>query len=86
MDKAYKAVAYLELQDPELHARLVKHIKIETMFPKFALCTLHEASYTSTQMHEMRVAFMNDAMELGLVDYREHDGKFDTLFSAWGLQ
>ncbi len=84
MDKAYKEVAYLELQDPELYAKLVKHIKIETLFPRYALCTLHENSFTASEMLEMRKAFKTDGDELGLLQQEEHD-YITSIYKQWGL-
>ena len=85
MDKAYKAVAYLELENPAEYAKFVKHIKIETMFPRFALCTIHETAYSKAEMLSMRAEFKKDGDELGLVDYAEHDSKFTELYKAWGV-
>lgn len=84
MDKAEKSVAYLELENPELYQKLVKHIKIEELFPKYALCTLHESSYTSSAMLEMRKEFKVQADELGLLQHKEHD-YITTIYKQWGL-
>lgn len=84
MDKAYKEIAHLEIDDPAEYEKLVKHIKIETLFPRFALCTLHEASYTSSEMKALRSEFKKDADELGLVEYNQN-GYFTDLYKMWGL-
>ena len=84
MDKAYKAVAHLELENPALWRKYVKHIKIETLFPQYALCTLHEASYTATEIRKLREAFKVDADELGLVQDTEHRYVTET-YKRWGL-
>lgn len=84
MDKAYAAVAHLEIDDPLEYKRLVKHIKIETLFPRYALCTLHVASYTPSQLRQLRIAFMNDGNELGLAQHKEHD-YITTVYSQWGI-
>lgn len=85
MDKAYKSVAYLELENPELYQKLVKHIKIETLFPKYALCTLHESTYTQTELRKLRLDFKAVADELGLVEQKEH-GNISDVYKQWGIQ
>lgn len=84
MDKAYKEVAYLELENPELYKKLVKHIKIETLFPRYALCTLHENSFTASEMLQMRKEFKADGDELGLLQHEEHD-YITSVYKQWGL-
>ena len=84
MDQAYKAVAYLELENPQEYAKLIKHIKIETLFPRYAICTLHEASYTPTEMLIMRQEFKADGDELGLIQQMEH-GYITDVYKQWGL-
>lgn len=84
MDKAKKSVAYLELESPALYRKLVKHIDIETLFPKYALCTLHESSYTASALLEMRREFKALGDELGLLQQEEHD-YITTIYKQWGL-
>ncbi len=84
MDKAKKSVAYLELQNPELYEKLIKHIEIEELFPKYALCTLHESSYTASEMLEMRKEFKALGDKLGLVEHKEHD-YITSIYKQWGL-
>ena len=84
MDRAYKAVGYLELEDPALYRKLVKHIKIESLFPRYALCTLHESSYTASELLKLRKEFKADGDELGLVEHKEHD-YITTIYKEWGL-
>lgn len=84
MDRAYKAVGYLELEDPALYSKLVKHIKIESLFPRYALCTLHESSYTASELLKLRKEFKADGDELGLVEHKEHD-YITTIYKEWGL-
>ena len=84
MEKAKKSVAYLELSDPELYSKLIKHIEIEELFPKYALCTLHESSYTASDMLEMRKEFKALGDKLGLVEHKEHD-YITSVYKQWGL-
>lgn len=84
MENAKKQVAYLELEDPDLYRKLIKHIDIETLFPKYALCTLHESSYTASALLAMREDFKAIADELGLLQHKEHD-YITTIYKQWGL-
>lgn len=88
MDKAYKAIAHYETEDPELYAKLYKHIRIETLFPQYALCTLHETSYSETELYELRSNFKKDADALGVKEFREGDYAKDNVtqtYRQWGL-
>ena len=84
MEKAKKSVAYLELESPALYRKLIKHINIESLFPKYALCTLHESSFTDSAMLAMRKEFKDLADELGLLQQEEHD-YITTIYKQWGL-
>lgn len=84
MDNAKKSLVYLELENPVLYQKLIKHIEIEELFPKYALCTLHESSYTSSAMLQMRKDFKIQADRLGLLQHEEHD-YITTIYKQWGL-
>lgn len=84
LEKAKKAVAYLELENPELYEKLIKHIEIEELFPKYAICTLHEDSYTASEMLAMRKEFKELGDKLGLIEHKEHD-YITTIYKQWGL-
>lgn len=84
MNNAKKSLVYLELENPVLYQKLIKHIEIEELFPKYALCTLHESSYTSSAMLQMRKDFKIQADRLGLLQHEEHD-YITTIYKQWGL-
>lgn len=84
LEKAKKAVSYLELKNPELYEKLIKHIEIEELFPKYAICTLHEDSYTASEMLAMRKEFKVLGDKLGLIEHKEHD-YITTIYKQWGL-
>lgn len=84
LNQAYEKIAYLEVEEPALYTKLVKHIKIETLFPRYALCTLHESSYTASQIKELRIAFKTDADALGVTEQMEH-GYITDIYARWGI-
>lgn len=75
----------LAAEDAVKNAKLIKHIKIERLFPTYAICTLHEASYTQSEMKAMRLAFKADAEELGLKEVMEHGGDVNGVYTQWGI-
>lgn len=85
MDEAKKAVAYLETTDPQLYAKFIKHIDIERLFPRYALCTLHATSYKTSELYAMRAAFKKDADALGIVEQMEHGNIVNDIYAMWGL-
>lgn len=70
--------------DNELYERVLKHIKIESIFPRFALATLYEEYYSSDVLYGFRKDIMNDCRELNITNYKEHNS-IDEVFRNWGL-
>ena len=83
-DKAYAAVAKYEASDAELYAVLVRHIKIETIFPRFVICENYGGYYTNAQIGQFRQEFYDDCQELGIQLYSEHV-PISTWFEKWGV-
>lgn len=84
MDEAYAAVEKYKTIDTALYNKLRKHILIETMFPRFALCNLHGNTYSPNELREMRLAFRKDAESIGMVEHMEHYF-FDVVYTSWGI-
>ena len=82
MDEAYAAIEPYRATDPELFEVLQKHIKIETIFPRFALVTLHTGSYSQETLKSMRDAFREDCTALNITMYSEVIS-LDTIFNSW---
>ncbi|MBO6263125.1 MAG: DUF4838 domain-containing protein [Clostridia bacterium] len=85
IDEAYEKIAHFELEDPTLYKKLVKRIKIESIFMRYLECTLYAYSYSPEELKEIRTSFCNDCIELDIFDYREHDGDMSVIFAGWGL-
>ena len=84
MDDAYKAIEKYKSSDETLYKKLQKHILIESMFPRFALCNLHGATYSPNELRDLRLAFRKDAESIGMVEHMEHYF-FDAVYSTWGI-
>ena len=83
-DQAYLAVEKYKNTDPELYQVLVKHIKIETLFPRFMICEYYSAYYTPEEKQAMRVSFYEDCTALDYQYYAE--GIFiQSWFEKWGV-
>ncbi len=77
--------AYAEA-DSATYAMLKNHIVAESLFPRYALLTLHEDSFTSEELAEMRASFKEDCEALGLTQEAESASKtLSALFTSWGL-
>lgn len=84
MDSAYKAVEKYKTSDASLYKILQKHILIETMFPRFALCNLHGGTYTPEELRQLRLFFKKDAESIGMVEHMEHYF-INVVYSSWGI-
>lgn len=69
-DEAYVSVEKYKTSDPELYETLRKHIKIETLFPRFMICEYYAGYYTNIEIQQMRQDFYDDCQEL---NYQLHD-------------
>lgn len=84
IDQAYDAIEKYQTEDPALYDILRKHIMLESIFPRFALCNLHGGMYTSSELVAMRKAFRTDCMTLNVTHYNE--GKpLDEIYTSWGI-
>ena len=84
MDDAFRTIDKYRTTDSSLYNLLRKHILIETMFPKYALCDLHASTFTPEEIHQRRLDFKKDAQELGMVEHMEHYF-IDTTYAEWGI-
>ncbi len=84
MNEAEKAIAHYKTTEPEKYARLHKHILVETLFPRYALCDLHADTYSSSEILALRKAFKKDGDELGLMEHMEHH-YITEKYEEWGI-
>ncbi len=84
MNEAEKAIAHYKTSEPIKYARLHKHILIETLFPRYALCDLHADTYSNSEITALRKAFKADGDSLGLIEHMEHH-YITEKYEEWGI-
>lgn len=82
--KAEAAIEKYAESDAELYEALKKHILIESLFPRYVLCTTYARSYSVAQRKEMRKAFIEDFEKLGNTTHQEHF-TISAVTSSWDL-
>lgn len=82
MDEAYAAIEPYKATDPLLYDVLREHILLETIFPRFALVTLHTGSYSQQTLKAMRDEFRSDCTALDITMYSELT-PLSAIFSSW---
>ncbi len=83
-DKAYAAVEKYKTSDPELYNTLVRHIKIETLFPRFMICEYYSGYYTNAEIQSERQSFYDDCTELNYQYYAENV-YLTSWYEKWGI-
>ena len=83
-EQAKMAVAKYKATDPNLYETLIKHITIETIFPRWMICNYYTGYYQALEMQEMRQKFVNDCTVLGIKNYSEAE-KLINHTSLWGV-
>lgn len=84
MNDGLKAVEKYKKTDPALYTMLKNHITMESLFPRYALCTLYGNTYSTDVRLEMRTALKADCEALNLTRHEEHN-TIDGVFAEWGL-
>ncbi len=82
IDEAYAAIAPYAATDPALYETLVKHIRLESLFIRFAQVTLQAGSYSLEELTAMRRSFREDCAELS-VTMRSETESLENTFSGW---
>ena len=86
IDEAYAAIEKYKTIDEEKYARLKNHITLESAFPRFVLLYYYEGTYSSNELYDLRVSFMNDCKALGLDKTSTGGGKqLSDLYIQWGI-
>ena len=84
IDQALSAVEKYKDYDIDTYNMLVSHIKIESIFPRYALCTLYDGMYDEQTLQAMRKSFRDDCLALGIERSAEWT-MIDATFKSWGL-
>ncbi len=83
-DDAQKEILKYKETDGELYEALSKHILIESLFPRYVLCTKYDKSFSASKLKEMRKSFLKDFENLGNTTHQEHYVISDVT-SSWNL-
>lgn len=84
IDEAYEKIEPLQKNDPERYEVLKKHIKLESIFPRFALLSLYSGTFAPTDLYNARLEFKGDCKDFDIVYVKEYTS-IDTVFADWGL-
>lgn len=83
-DVAQNEILKYKDTDFELYEALSKHILIESLFPRYVLCTKYDKSFSTSQIKEMRKSFLKDFEDLGNTTHQEHF-VISVITSGWNL-
>lgn len=83
-DDAQNAISKYKDSDSELYEALSKHILIESLFPRYVLCTKYASSFSTSQLKEMRKSFLEDFTNLGNTTHEEHY-VISAVTSSWDI-
>lgn len=84
LNEAYAAIEPLASENPERYQTLKKHIDLESIFPRFAICQLYGNCYTSAVLRNMREALQKDCETLSVTMFSE-GRPMNEIFTEWGL-
>lgn len=84
IDEAYAAIEDARgSMTPEMYETYKKHIKLESIFPRFALLTNYSSYYSSDALKQMRNDFRADCAELNITMHSENTTLADAVFAEW---
>ncbi len=84
LDEAYETLEPLRYTDSERYEVLARHIKNESIFPRFALLTLYPGEYSTATLQQMRLDFKADCTELN-IKWQAQNTSLDMLYKQWGI-
>lgn len=84
IEKSYEAIEKYKVGNPAAYESYRKHIMLESIFPRYALCTLYSGTYSSDELYDMRSSFKEDCVALGVL-YRDEHTKLSDVYGTWGV-
>lgn len=84
IEKAYEAVEEAKADDDNYDA-YKNHILIESLFPRYVLCTTYAENQGATQLDNMRRNFVSDFYALGNVTHCESKNISEIFVKEWGI-
>ena len=85
IDKGYELIEPLKESDGERYGVIAKHLKLESIFPRFAQLHLYSGAYTSAELEVMRDSFKADAQELQITKFSETQSLEDAIYGSWNV-
>lgn len=86
IDQAEKKIERLKTTDPERYTMLHDHITLESLFPRYVLCTLHEGMFTVSELYILRSEFKADCLKYGVYYNNFHlDEYLSDKYTKWGV-
>ena len=83
IDQALEAVEKYKDTDMKTYDMLVRHIKIESVFPKFALVTLYDGAFDKETLDSMRRSLYEDCTKYSIERSSEY-AFMNAIFKDWG--
>lgn len=83
IEEANEAILPYREQNVALYETTARHIKIESIFPRYAMATLYANRFNETKLKEMRSSLVEDCRLLGITNHKEHES-IETIFAQWG--
>ena len=71
IDEAYKKIEPLKVSNPSLYKKLEARIKMESLSYRFMILEMYSIYYSESEVNQMKEAFKNDCIELGVRQYSE---------------
>lgn len=86
INEGYAAIADLAITNPTRYNVLSTHLKLESIFPRYVLCTMYDNLYPTSELYAMRKSFKEDCDSLNIHYFKEHEeGLLDPVYAAWGV-
>ena len=84
IEEAYKAIEPIKDKDAELYQKLHNRINIESISIRYLLIDIYGATFTDSQLLEMKLQFKKDAEKLDITHLAE-TVLITTLWNNWGI-
>ncbi len=84
IDEAYELIEPLKKTDPAKYTVLYNNINKESIFPRYALLSIHEGTFSSSELVAERLAFKADCTAHNITRVNE-GGLLTTIYEGWGI-
>ena len=85
IDEAYAAIERAKASDDKNYDVYKQHILIESLFPRFVLCTTYADTQSKSELTKMRQQFVKDYYALGNVSHQETLNITEIFVKEWGI-